>query len=134
MGRFLLWWLTHAIAVFIISAVLPGVTLEEGILPLVLVSLIIGLVNAALRPILYFAGCGLIILTLGLAIPVLNALLLLLADRIAGDWFTIDGIGWAILAALMMTVISIIMNQLLKPPKSQDDGEKRKRVMYIDAK
>jgi uncharacterized membrane protein YvlD (DUF360 family) len=57
MGNFLIWWLVNTISVFVVSEVLPGVEREEGILPLLLIALLIGVINAMLRPILYFVSC-----------------------------------------------------------------------------
>jgi putative membrane protein len=119
MGNFLIWWLVNTISVFVVSEVLPGVEREEGILPLLLIALLIGVINAMLRPILYFVSCGLIIITLGLAIPVLNALLLLLADELAGDAFEIDGLLWAVIAAILMGIINSILNGIFKGEEEQ---------------
>ncbi|NJL92308.1 MAG: phage holin family protein [Anaerolineae bacterium] len=124
MRRLILSWLVNAVSLFVVASVLPGVTLAEGITTLLLVALLIGLINAVLRPLLYFASCGLIVLTLGLIIPILNALLLLLADRLAGDRFEIAGIGWAIIAALMMGVINAVLTQILAPEKEKKDKDK----------
>jgi putative membrane protein len=126
MKQFLLWWLFNAISLFIVASVLPGVEIREGIGTLLLVALIIGLVNAVLRPILYLASCGFIILTLGLIIPVLNALLLLLADEVAGSRFEIDGLLWAILAAILMGIINSVLHRLVK-----DDEEKKKDTYVV---
>ena len=119
-----MWWLVNTISLFVVSEILPGVEREEGIVPLLLIALLIGVINAMLRPILYFASCGLIVLTLGLIIPVLNALLLLLADEIAGDAFEIDTFWWAVLAAILMGIINSILNGLFKG----DEDEKRKHA------
>jgi putative membrane protein len=121
MGNFLIWWLVNTISVFVVSEVLPGVEREEGIVPLLLIALLIGVINAMLRPILYFVSCGLIIITLGLAIPVLNALLLLLADELAGDAFEIDGLLWAVIAAILMGIINSVLNGIFK----EDEEQKR---------
>ena len=124
MGKFLLWWLVNAISLFVVTEILPAVEREEGIVPLLLIALLIGAINAVLRPILYFVSCGLIIITLGLAIPVLNALLLLLADEIAGDAFEIDGLIWAVVAAILMGIINSVLNGLF----DNDEDEKRKNA------
>jgi uncharacterized membrane protein YvlD (DUF360 family) len=58
---------------------------------------------------------------LGLAIPVLNALLLLLADELAGDAFEIDGLLWAVIAAILMGIINSVLNGIFK----EDEEQKR---------
>ncbi len=128
MRSFFIQWLFNAISLFVVTALLPGVQLAEGIGTLLLVALLIGLINALLRPILYFLSCGFIILTLGLIIPVLNALLLLLADEIAGNRFEIDGFWWAVGAALLMGVINTVLNRLFH---DDDDDKKDKDKRYV---
>lgn len=76
----------------LVAAILPGVDISEGI-------------GMLLRPILYLLSCGFIIITLGLIIPVLNALLLLLADELAGKSFE-------------MGIINAVLHRLIK------DGDK----------
>jgi putative membrane protein len=124
MGKFLLWWLVNTVSLFVVSEILPGVEREEGIVPLLLIALLIGVINAMLRPILYFVSCGLILITLGLIIPVLNALLLLLADEVAGDAFEVDGLLWAVIAALLMGLINSILNGVFKG----EEDEKQKHA------
>jgi putative membrane protein len=121
MGNFFMWWFINTISIFAVSAILPGVTLEDSIGSVLLVSLIIGLVNAIVRPVLYIASCGLIILTLGLVIPILNALLLLLADSLAGSRFEVDGILWAVIAAILMGIINSVLQGLIKPERKKEE-------------
>lgn len=120
MRSFILWWLINAASLFVVAAILPGVTMADGFLPLLGVALLVGVINATLRPILYIASCGLIVLTLGLIIPVLNALLLLLASEIAGDAFHVDGLLWALIAAMLMGFINSVLHGLI------EDEEKEK--------
>lgn len=126
MRQFLVWWLFNSISLFLVTAILPGVDISEGVWTLLLVALLIGLINAVLRPILYLLSCGFIIITLGLIIPVLNALLLLLADELAGKSFEIDGLLWAILAAILMGIINAVLHRLIK-----DDDKKDRDKWYV---
>lgn len=128
MRNLLIWWGVNAVSIFVVAGLLPGVDLADGLGPLLLVALVVGLVNAILRPILYLLSCGLIVLTLGLAIPILNAVLLLLADELAGDAFNIDGFWWALLAAILMGILNAVLHSILKPDKEKE----RHRV--IDAR
>ena len=120
MRNFLIWWFVNSISLFVVAAILPGVHVSGGIGTLLIVALIIGIINALLRPILYIASCGLIVLTLGLIIPVLNALLLLLADDVAGDRLTIDSLGWAILAAIIMGILNWFLNSFFKEKDKEE--------------
>ncbi len=122
MGRLLIWWGVNALSLFIVASILPGVKIAEGVGTLIFVALIIGLINALLRPIFYLASCGFIILTLGLVIPILNALLLLLADRLVGDAFTIDSFLWAILAAILMGILNAFFSSFFKNDKEEKEA------------
>ncbi len=127
MGRLLIWWGMNVLSLLIVATVLPGVELAEGVGPLIFVALVVGLVNTLLRPILYLASCGFIILTLGLMIPILNALLLLLADWLTGDAFTINGFLWAVVAAILMGIFNSFFSSFFK----NDREEERKGYVKI---
>lgn len=77
-----------------------------------LVALVLGLVNAFIRPILAALSCGLIVLTLGLFMLVINTLMLWLASWIAGNWlglgFEVDGFWSALLGSVIITIVSFI--------------------------
>lgn len=120
MRAFFSWWFVNAVSLFVVAALLPGVRLSDGLLPLVGVALLIGLINALLRPILYIMSCGCILLTLGLIVPILNALLLLFADRLAGDLFSVDSLLWAVVAALLMGFINSVLQNLIEPDKKDE--------------
>ena len=80
-------------------------------------ALILGLVNAVIRPILKFLSCGVIILTLGLFVFVLNAATFLLASEIAQNWFNIgfyvDNFWAALLGSIIVSVVSVILSHIL---------------------
>jgi len=120
MKNFLVWWLANAVSLFVVTLVLPGVHVAEGVVALAFVAFVIGAVNALLSPLLRFLACGFIVMTMGLIIPVLNALLLVFADWLIGDAFEIDGFGWAILAALIMSVVNWALSGLLGDDKKKD--------------
>jgi len=91
--RFLLRLAVSAAALAVATAVLPGIQLTAGsttskLLTLIAVALIIGLINAFLKPIIKTIGCLFYILTLGLVALVVNALLLWLASAVAG-WLSL---------------------------------------------
>ncbi len=109
-------WLIMAASVWVAVRLVPGITIEEGLTPLLVVSLILGAINVFVRPILAFFSCALIFLTLGLFMFVINAAMLLLASEIAralGVGFQVDGFWSALLGSLVITVISAIASGLL---------------------
>ncbi|WFE25370.1 phage holin family protein [Solwaraspora sp. WMMD791] len=111
-----------ALAFWLATLVIPGISLEtdavgEGIVTLLLVSVIFGLVNAILQPIIKTLGCGLYVLTLGLIAIVVNGLLFLLTGVIAEQLdlpFEVDGF-WpsAVLGALFVSVVTWLLGLVL---------------------
>jgi putative membrane protein len=119
--RPLLRWIISAAAVWTAVRIVPGLTLEEGMLPLLVVSLILGGVNALVRPVLRFLACGLIFLTMGLFLLVINAAMLLLSGWIArslGVAFEVDGFWPALLGSLVISLVSFVASVILIPERS----------------
>ncbi len=117
--RLLVRWLVAAAAVWLTAALLGGVRVEGGVVSLLAFAAILGLVNALIRPLVTWLSCGLIALTLGLFLLVINAAMLLLAaavgDRL-GLGVTVDGFGTALIAALMISVITWVLSILVPDP------------------
>jgi putative membrane protein len=104
MGRFLLHWIVVALALALAAYLLPGVRVESfG--TLVLGSLILGLMNAVVRPILALLTLPITVLTLGLFLLVVNGAAFGLAAWITPG-FTVTNLWQAILGALIVSVIS----------------------------
>ena len=123
--RFLLRLAVSAAALAVATAVLPGIQLTAGsttskLLTLIAVALIIGLINAFLKPIIKTIGCLFYILTLGLGALVVNALLLWLVSVVAG-WlslpFHITGFVPAFLGALIISVVTWLLSVLIPDGK-----------------
>jgi len=108
----------NAVAIYVTGWLLAGVEVR-GIVGALLAALVLTLVNTFVRPVLFFLTLPITILTLGLFIFVLNGLTLLLAAWIAGDNFSISGIGSAILAWILISVINWIITGLFKREKVQ---------------
>lgn len=102
-------WFVCAVAVAIAAAVLPGVDVRGGIGTYVLVGAVVGVVNAVIRPFAQILALPLTVLTLGLFALVVNGLMLLLASAVV-DRLRVDGIGWAILGAIVISIVSAILN------------------------
>ncbi|NLE46665.1 MAG: phage holin family protein, partial [Chloroflexi bacterium] len=79
---------------------------------------ILGLVNAIVRPILKLLTCPLIVLTLGLFLLIVNGLTLWLASLIAQSWFRvgfyIDSFWAAVLGSLVVSIVTVILSALLR--------------------
>lgn len=111
----LLRWIISAAALFLVTYVVPGVTVESPWNAL-MAALIIGLINAFIRPILLLLTLPVNLLTLGLFTLVVNALLFWLASTIV-EGFTVDGVVAAFLGALAYWLIAWIGNSIVGTKK-----------------
>ena len=103
-------WLFDGIAV-------TGSSTGDKTLALLLVAVVFGLVNAIIAPIVKLLSLPFIILTLGLLLLVINALMLLLTSAIAGALnlgFHVDGFWTAVGGAIVISIVSTILNAVLK--------------------
>ena len=89
---------------------------DERLLNLAIVAAIFGVLNTFLAPVIKLLSLPFIVLTLGLALIVINALLLLLVSEIAGELdlaFRVDGFWTAFFAAIVISLVSAAMNLVL---------------------
>ena len=113
--RLIISWFVNAAALAVAVWLLDGidVTGESAWLTLALVALIFGLVNALIRPLVKLLTCLLNVLTLGLFTLVINAAMLWLSSWIAGQLdlgFHVADFWWAFLGALIISVVSFVLN------------------------
>jgi putative membrane protein len=104
MIRFLLHWLVSAVALAVAAYVLPGVDVA-GTGSLLVGALVLGLVNALVRPVLFVLTLPITVLTLGLFYFVVNGLAFALAAALVPG-FHVAGLGSAILGALIVSLVS----------------------------
>jgi putative membrane protein len=117
--RLLIRWLVAALALFLAAWIVPGIRVEPNAWwVFAVMAVVLGLVNAIIRPVLKLLSCGLIILTLGLFSLVVNALTLWLASTIAVNWFhvgfRVDGFWPAFWGALIVSVATVILSALFR--------------------
>jgi putative membrane protein len=136
--RFLQSWAINTLAVLVAVQVVHGIHFRDnGLLPPVLTALVLGILNAFIRPILMLIALPLLIFTLGLFTLVINALILYSVGKLLAPYFQVDSFGSAFLGALIISVISIALNILTgnarasikiqrrpPPPKKSDDDDK----------
>lgn len=130
--RFIQDWLVNTFGVLIAVALVPGVD-YEGALALLLASLLLGVLNAAVRPFLLVLALPLVVVTLGLFIIVINAVLLFVVSGIVPG-FHVESFGSALLGALIIGVVAFLLNGLTgrnkfrvkvnrrPPPNDRDNG------------
>ena len=103
--------LVNGLAVFATAYILPGVHVENFVTAII-VGVVLGIINAFVKPILVVLTLPITIVTLGLFYLVLNALLILLVSQIVSG-FTIDNFWWALLFGFVMSVVSWFLNMLI---------------------
>lgn len=101
---FLLRLVVNAAALWVAAQLVPGIVVT-GLTPLLLAALVLGLINAIVRPVLVILTLPLTLVTLGLFIFVLNAFCLWLTSRIVPG-FDVQTFGAALLGALVVSIVS----------------------------
>ncbi len=110
MKNFLLTWLATAVALLITANIVPGFYVKNFVAALV-AAIVIGLVNAFIRPILAILAFPITLLTLGLFTLVINALTLWLASALTpGYGFEIRGFLPALLGSIVLAIVSSVIN------------------------
>lgn len=116
--RFLLKLLVTSLAVFFSAYILDGVYLN-GFPTAILVALLIGFLNAFLKPILILLTIPITLVTFGLFLLVINAVIIMLADY-ALTGFTVDSFFTAVLFSIIVSIITWILEALANP-KSKNE-------------
>ena len=114
---FLVRLVVNAIALWVATRIVPGVTYEGGWGPFAVVALIFGVINATLRPLTQLLTCPLILLTLGLFALVVNGLMLWLTSWLStglGFQFHVEGCLAAILGALVVSIVSTLLSMFVR--------------------
>lgn len=111
MIRILIGWVILTVAVMIAAAVLPGVRVRHWGTAF-FAAAILGILNALVRPVLVFLTFPITILTLGLFLFVINALLFQLASALV-EGFEVKSFGWALLGSLVVSVVSLVANWVI---------------------
>ncbi len=116
MAGFLVHWLVLGIALFLTTRLVGGVQVSSYT-TLAIAALVIGFVNALVKPILVILSLPLTILTLGLFYLVVNGACLMLAAALVPG-FTVNSWGAAILGALVLSIIGWLLNLVLGSTRS----------------
>jgi Predicted membrane protein len=115
MGSLLLRWIVNTLALFIVATVVPGFK-YDSIVTLFIAALVLGLLNAIVRPILFWLTLPLTIITLGIFLIVLNAIMLELTDVLVPG-FSISSFVAAIIGAIILGLLSLITSRIGKEEK-----------------
>ena len=123
---FLQRWLINTLAVLVAVYVVKGLRYEKT-LDLFVASLLLGILNAFLRPLMLFLALPLLIFTLGLFTLVINALLLYFVGYVLRPQFYVEDFWSAFWGALIISVVSLAVNTLTGTGKSRVSFHLRKR-------
>lgn len=115
--KFILRLLLSALAVVVLSKVLPNVSVDSYITALI-VAVALSLLNFIVKPILVVLTLPVTIVTFGLFLLVINALIIKLADHFV-DGFTVNGWLWALIFSLLLSLLQSILFSLLKNDKKK---------------
>ncbi|HSM56138.1 MAG TPA: phage holin family protein [Candidatus Sulfomarinibacteraceae bacterium] len=129
MSRILIRWVVNAIALWVAVQIVPGLEhVGETGLSLLLIALIFGLVNALVRPIIMLLTCPLIVLTMGLFILIINAVMLSITawlSNMFGLGLVVEGFWPTFWGALVISIVSGVISLLVK-----DEREERRDTAY----
>lgn len=103
----LLRWIVLALAVWVASALVPGITHDDWT-SLFIAALVLGILNTFIKPILNILSLPFILVTLGLFLLVINALLLMFAAKIV-DGFHVDGFWSAVGGSVVISIVSFLL-------------------------
>jgi putative membrane protein len=104
-------WVASALSLWLTAYFVPGFEIVSFKRALV-VAVVLGLLNALVRPILVLLTLPITLLTLGLFLICINAIMLLLAARLL-DGVQVSGFGAALIAALVLSLVSALLSRLV---------------------
>ena len=110
--RLLLQWLLSAIALLLVSHLVPGFHVN-GLLPALIAAVVIGLLNATLGLFLKIVTIPFSIVTLGIFLLVINGVMILLASAVVPG-FHVDGIGPAFWVAVVLALLGMLIRAIVK--------------------
>lgn len=116
LGSFIQRWLITTLAVLVATKVVSGIHYDTNA-SLVVSSLVLGLLNAFVRPIMLLVSLPLLLFTLGLFTFVINALVLWLVSFLLRPHFYVDTFWVAFKGALVISLVSLLLNTLTKTGK-----------------
>jgi len=117
MTKFFLRWAITVIAIYAAVLIVPGIDFIGNWIGMLWLALIMGLLNALVRPLLKLLTCPLIILTLGLFTLIINTFIFWLTSRIGqslGIGLMVDGFWPAFLGGLVVSAVSIALSLVLR--------------------
>lgn len=113
MQGFFMRWLIHTVSLIVVVQVVPGIYVDQQEVVLV-AALILGLLNAFLRPILIMLTFPIFVFSLGLFTFVINSFILYLVSKVVAGFY-IENFASALLGSLLFSLVSFFLNLYLGP-------------------
>lgn len=110
--------LLTAVAVIFLATILPGITVD-GYVSAIIVAIVIALLNMVVRPLLIFFTLPATLVTFGLFIFVINAIIILMADKLV-DGFAVSGFFAALFFSILLSIFRSVLFSLLKEGKNKN--------------
>lgn len=117
--KFIVSWLCNIVALYVAALIVPGVHYGGSFWPLVLAALVFGLLNMLVRPVLIFLTLPAVIVTFGLFILIINALMLYFTSALVRQ-YQIGGFWSTIGAVIVISIINLVLHSLVR-----DDSGRR---------
>jgi putative membrane protein len=111
--------LLTAVAVIVLATILPGI-IVDGYVSAIIVATVIAILNMVVRPILIFFTLPATLVTFGLFIFVINAIIILIADKLV-DGFAVSGFFAALLFSILLSIFRSVLFSLLKEGKKNNN-------------
>ena len=104
--KLLIHWAISALFLYVLSVLFSGIVVESALAAIV-AAIVLGLINATIKPILQVISLPITILTLGIFYLVINGLMLMLVSALVPG-FTVNGFGTAFFAAIILSLLNAI--------------------------
>lgn len=108
-GGIILHIILSAVALYVAASIVPGIRFTGSVFELLIAGLLLGVLNAIVKPLLVFLSLPLIVLTLGIFYFIINAIILLLLAAIMSS-LSIAGLGAALLGSIVIGLVNLLLH------------------------
>ncbi len=108
LGTMLIRWLLLTLSVWVAAVLIPGIDYGDSWKALLIAALVLGILNTLIKPVLLLLSLPFIVVTLGLFLLVINALLLMLTAALVPD-FNVDGFWSALFGSIIISLVSLFL-------------------------
>jgi putative membrane protein len=119
-------WLVLALGVMIATKIVPGISVDQNGRTLLVVVILLSFFNAILKPLLVLFTLPFILVTMGLGVIVINALLFLLVGKLV-EGFQVEGFWAALLGSLVVSATNLVVSMFTRGNSKRDAGPREPR-------